>query len=58
MTLFGLHFASPIYLWLLLIIPLIIIWYVFYNKKLYVPIKFSTLEGFQRTAPTLKVKLR
>ncbi|MFN3305636.1 MAG: vWA domain-containing protein [Candidatus Kapaibacteriota bacterium] len=58
MTFFGLYFASSIYLWLLLIIPLIIIWYVFYNKKLYVPIKFSTLEGFQRTAPTLKVKLR
>ncbi len=58
MTLLGLHFASPIYLWLLLLIPLIIIWYIFYNKKIYVPIRFSTLEGFQRTAPTLKVKLR
>lgn len=58
MTIFGLHIANPAYLWLLLIIPLTIIWYIFYNRKIYVPIKFSTLEGFQRTLPTLKVKFR
>ncbi|MCX7909056.1 MAG: VWA domain-containing protein [Ignavibacteria bacterium] len=58
MNIWSIHFANPEYLWFLLLIPIIIIWYFFNQKKLFVPLKFSTIEGFQRTKPNYKVRLR
>jgi Ca-activated chloride channel family protein len=51
------HFANPSLLYLLLIIPLLVVWYYFRHKKNYVPIAFSTAEGFKRTTPTLRVRM-
>lgn len=39
-------FANPEFFWALLIIPLMIIWYILRQKKLYGTIKISTTEGF------------
>ncbi len=56
MKLFGFHFANPEFLWLLLVVPLLVLWYLLKNKKINVPIKFSTIEGFRRTKPSWRVK--
>ncbi|MBL4593660.1 MAG: VWA domain-containing protein [Flavobacteriales bacterium] len=39
-------FANPDFFWLLLIIPLMIIWYIFREKKFYGTIKITTTKGF------------
>jgi Ca-activated chloride channel homolog len=39
-------FANPEFFWLLLIIPLMIAWYIFRQKKLYGTIKISTTKSF------------
>ena len=57
MKIFGFHFANPEFLWLLLLIPLLVVWYYFKRKKINVPIKFSTIEGFRRTKPSWRVRL-
>ncbi len=56
MKLFGFHFANPEFFWLLILVPLLVLWYLLNNKKINVPIKFSTIEGFRRTKPSLRVK--
>lgn len=56
MKLFGFHFANPEFFLLLLLVPLLVLWYLLNNKKINVPIKFSTIEGFRRTKPSLRVK--
>jgi Ca-activated chloride channel family protein len=42
-------FANPEFFWALLIIPLMIIWYILRQKKLYGTIKISTTEGFSNS---------
>jgi len=39
-------FANPEFFWLMLIIPLMIVWYIFRQKKLYGTIKISTTRAF------------
>ncbi len=39
-------FANPDFFWLLLIIPLMIVWYVFREKKFYGTIKITTTKSF------------
>lgn len=58
MNIWNIHFANPWFLWLLLLIPLLVVWYIFYNKRIYSPIKFSAFEGLKRTQPSWKVRFR
>ncbi len=39
-------FANPEFFWAMLIIPLMVLWYVLRQKKLYGTIKISTTKGF------------
>ena len=43
-------FANPAFFWLLLIIPLMIIWYIARQKKLYGTVKITTLKSFNTTS--------
>ena len=43
----GIYFASPDYLWLLSMIPLVVGWHVFTRKKSQAVLKISSLEGFR-----------
>ena len=43
----GIYFATPDYLWLLSMIPLVVGWYVFTRKKSQAVLKISSLEGFR-----------
>jgi Ca-activated chloride channel family protein len=45
-------FANPNFFWLLLIIPLMIIWYIFREKKLYGTIKITTTKSFNSSPIT------
>lgn len=46
-------FANPEFFWLLLIIPLMIAWYIFRQKKLYGTIKIFTTKGFSTSPLTV-----
>ncbi|NER17250.1 vWA domain-containing protein [Spongiivirga citrea] len=43
----GIEFAHPYFFWLLLLVPLAILWYVFKRKKETAPLKISSLQGFK-----------
>ena len=43
----GIYFATPDYLWLLSMIPLVVGWHVFTRKKSQAVLKISSLEGFR-----------
>ena len=43
----GIYFANPDYLWLLLALPLLVVWYVFTRKKSQAVLKISSLNGFR-----------
>ena len=43
----GIYFATPDYLWLLSMIPLLVGWHVFTRKKSQAVLKISSLEGFR-----------
>lgn len=51
-------FANKELLWLLLIVPVIIIWYILKNKTYHAELKVSSLSGFNGIKPTLKTRLR
>lgn len=42
----GIEFAHPYFFWLLLLIPLAILWYIFKRKKETAALKISSLQGF------------
>lgn len=50
-------FASPHFLWLLLLIPGMIVYYVFSLRRKQTHLRFSTLEPFQDYRPTLRQRL-
>lgn len=54
----DIKFANPEYFWLLLLIPLLIIWYIFQTKKKFAPIKISTTGFINEVKPTWKIRLR
>lgn len=54
----DLIFANPEYFYLLIIIPALIVWYIFKSKKREPELKVSTIEGFARTKANLRGKLR
>ena len=43
----GIYFATPGYLWLLSMIPLVVGWHAFTRKKSQAVLKISSLEGFR-----------
>ncbi|MFK7049617.1 MULTISPECIES: VWA domain-containing protein [Flavobacterium] len=50
-------FLNPEFLWLFLLLPLIVVWYFFMNKKEKPTLKISSLRGFQGTTSILtKIK--
>lgn len=53
----GMEFVNKEFFWLLLALPLAILWYVFKNKKQTAELKISSLKGFKVTSSWLP-KLR
>lgn len=51
-------FAYPEFLYLLILIPFIIGWYVYRLKKHQPALILSTMQGFENTKPSLRVRLR
>lgn len=43
-------FANPEFFWVLLVIPLMVAWYIFRQKKLYGTVKITTLESFKNSS--------
>lgn len=52
------QFANPEFFWLYLILPIMIIWYVFRNKKQHATFSYSAFEGLSHIPKTLKIRLR
>ena len=44
----GIYFANPNYLWLLLVLPVVIIWYLFTWRKAHPELKMSSLSSFSK----------
>lgn len=53
----GIEFAHPYFFWLLLLIPLAVLWYVFKRKKETAPLKISSLQGF-KVKPSIVPKFK
>lgn len=45
----GIEFLNKQWFWVLLVLPLVILWYVFKNKKQTAELKISSLKGFKVT---------
>ena len=54
----NLEFANPKLLWLLLLVPLAIIWYILRHKKQEASLNFSDLNGMAKLPKTWKAYLR
>ena len=52
----NIEFANPAYLYLLLIIPLLIIWYILKNSTTFAELKFSSFSPFKNLRKTTKQK--
>ncbi|SFC98380.1 vWA domain-containing protein [Algibacter pectinivorans] len=53
----GIEFVNKEFFWLLLVIPLVVLWYILKNKKQTAELKISSLKGFKVTSSWLP-KLR
>ncbi|AJR03026.1 vWA domain-containing protein [Siansivirga zeaxanthinifaciens] len=49
----GVEFVNKEFFWLLLALPLAIVWYIFKNQKQTAELKISTLKGFKLTSSLL-----
>ena len=54
----GIEFANPKLLWLLLLVPALIAWYILRHKKQEAALSFSDLKGFVKLPKTWKAYLR
>ena len=54
----NIEFANPRLLWLLLLVPLAILWYILRHKKQEASLQFSDLKGFAQLPKTWKAYLR
>ena len=54
----NIEFANPKLLWLLLLVPLTILWYVLRYKKQEASVRFSDMSGFVKLPKTWKAYLR
>ena len=50
------EYVNPEYFWLLLLLPLAIVWYIFKRKKQVATLQISSLKGFQDTSLLPKLK--
>ncbi len=51
-------FADPGYLWLLLLVPLLVLWYLRFGNRQFSPMRFSSLAPFAGIRPTAKERMR
>lgn len=51
----NIEFANPKLLWLLLAVPMVIVWYVLRHKKQEASVRFSDLSGFAKLPKTWKI---
>lgn len=51
-------FANKELLWLLLVVPGIIVWYILKNRTYHAELKVSSVSGFNGLKPTLKARMR
>lgn len=51
-------FANPEWFWLFILLPIIIVWYLYKHRHQTSEIKISSIEGLALSKPTLKIKLR
>ncbi|MFZ4741549.1 MAG: vWA domain-containing protein [Bacteroidales bacterium] len=51
------EFANSVYIYLLLIIPLLIVWYIFKNNKSFAEIQFSSFSPFKNVKKTFKQRM-
>ncbi|UGU17805.1 VWA domain-containing protein [Sinomicrobium kalidii] len=49
----NIQFANPQFFWLLLLLPLALVWYIFNRKKETAPLKMSSVKGFKTGASVL-----
>jgi Ca-activated chloride channel family protein len=54
----GIEFAHPGFFWLFIIIPLVISWYVWRERKLYGYLSVSAIKGFSTASKSFIPKLR
>ena len=54
----NIEFANPKLLWLLLLVPVLIVWYILRHKKQEASLSFSDLKGFAKLPKTWKAYLR
>jgi len=54
----GITFANPGFIWLLLLLPLMILWYVFRHKKNQAEVLLSTFEGVEGIRKTYRQRMR
>lgn len=54
----NIHFAQAFYLYLLLLIPVIAVWYWFRNKRNTAEIRISTIESIAKARKTFKERFR
>jgi Ca-activated chloride channel family protein len=54
----NIEFANPKLLWLLLLVPLAILWYILRHKKQEASVRFSDMKGFTQLPKTWKAYLR
>ena len=52
----GIEFANPEFFWLLLLLPLAVLWYFLKRKEQNASLKISTIEGFGGTGILPKLK--
>ncbi len=54
----GIKFANPEIFWFLIIVPILLVWYIWQQYKNITSISFSSTIGFEGIKPTLKQRLR
>jgi Ca-activated chloride channel family protein len=54
----GIEFAQPGFFWLLLVIPLMIGWYIWREKKLYGHLSISAVKGFSVRTKSFSLRMR
>ena len=53
----DLSFAHPKFLFLLLLVPFFIVWYILNRKKAFASFKVPTLDGLKSVGPGLRVRI-
>ena len=54
----GIEFAHPVFLWLFIIIPIMIAWYIWREQKLQGSLSISAVKGFSLPQKSIVPRLR